>query len=54
MKRIKLRAGFTIFILFFGISLLEAFRTKNWVAAAFWVTLAVVFLLLDNQKDQAN
>ena len=50
MKFLKLRTSFTIFILFFGISLLEAFRTRNWVNVAFWVGIAIMFLLADNVK----
>ena len=41
-----------IFILFFGISTLEAFRTRNWVNAAFWVVIGIMFLLADNMKDE--
>jgi len=50
MKLIKIRASFTVFLLFFGISLLEAFRTRNWLNAAFWVGIAVMFLIADNFK----
>jgi hypothetical protein len=50
MKNVKFRlgAGITIFILFFGVSIFEAIRTKNWGAVCFWLVLAVLFLLLDN------
>jgi len=50
MKRLKIRASFTVFLLFFGISLLEAFRTRNWLNAAFWVGIAIMFLIADNLK----
>jgi len=52
MKLIKIRASFTVFLLFFGISLLEAFRTRNWLNVAFWIGIAVMFLIADNLKDQ--
>ncbi|HEV8506864.1 MAG TPA: hypothetical protein VGQ53_15745 [Chitinophagaceae bacterium] len=54
MKRrrqfLKIRASFTVFLLFFGISLLEAFRTHNWINAFFWVAIAVMFLVADGFK----
>jgi hypothetical protein len=51
MKLLKIRAGFTVFLIFFGISLLEAFRTRNWLNAAFWIGIAIMFLIADNFKD---
>ena len=52
MKLLKIRASFTVFLLFFGISLLEAFRTRNWLNVAFWVGIAIMFLIADNLKGQ--
>ena len=52
MKLFNIRASFTVFLLFFGISLLEAFRTRNWLNAAFWVAIAVMFLVADNFKGE--
>ena len=50
MKRIKLGANFTIFLLFFGVATLEAFQTHNWIKAAFWLAIGIVFLLADNLR----
>ncbi|HVQ36963.1 MAG TPA: hypothetical protein VMS31_05495 [Pyrinomonadaceae bacterium] len=50
MKRIKLGANFTVFLLFFGVAALEAFQTRNWTKAAFWLAIGVVFLVADNLK----
>jgi len=50
MKKIKLGSGFTVFLLFFGISVIEAFESKNWFKVAFWVGIGVVFLLADNLR----
>lgn len=47
MKRLQLRA-FTIFVLFFGVAVLEAFQTRNWIKAALWCAIGVVFLIADN------
>jgi hypothetical protein len=48
MKRLRLSTNFTVFLLFFGVAMLEAFQTRNWLKAAFWVAIAVVFLAADN------
>jgi uncharacterized membrane protein len=42
----------TIFLLFFGVATLEAFQTRNWLKALFWVAIGVVFLLADNLKNR--
>jgi hypothetical protein len=50
MKLLKLPASFTVFLIFFGISLLEAFRTRNWINVAFWIGIALMFLIADGLK----
>jgi len=54
MKILKLRTSFTVFILFFGISLLEAFRTRNWINVVFWIAIGTMFLVADNLKDNTE
>jgi len=50
MRRIKIGAGFTVFIIFFGIAVIEAFQKRNWLWAGFWIITGLVFLLADNMK----
>jgi hypothetical protein len=52
MKKINVGANFAVFILFFGLALLEAFQTQNWLKAAFWVAIGVVFLVADNSTTR--
>jgi hypothetical protein len=47
LKRIKLGTNFAVFLLFFGVAALEAFQTRNWIKAAFWLAIGVVFLAAD-------
>jgi hypothetical protein len=58
MKLLRLPASFTVFLVFFGISLLEAFRTRNWINVAFWIGIAIMFLIADGmrpgKKEQEN
>ncbi len=48
MKQIKLSTNFTVFLLFFGMALVEAIQTRNWIKAVFWATIGLVFLGADN------
>lgn len=47
MRVSGLQSGFTIFILFFGVSLLEALQDGNWLRAAFWLAIGTIFLLFE-------
>ena len=51
MKKLRLGTNFAVFLLFFGVAALEAFQTYNWIKAAFWLVIGVVFLLADNNKS---
>ena len=46
-------ANVAVFLLFFGVATLEAFQTQNWLKAAFWLVIGVVFLVADNRKQRA-
>jgi hypothetical protein len=50
MKRPRLGANFTVFLLFFGVATLEAFQTQNWLKAIFWLAIGVGFLVADNLR----
>lgn len=42
--------GVTVFVLFFGLALLDAFRAHDWAHAAFWVAIGAVFLWADGPR----
>jgi len=48
---LKIRTSVAVFFLFFGISLLEAFRTRNWANVTFWIAIGSMFLIADNLKE---
>ncbi|MBK7392612.1 MAG: hypothetical protein IPI64_04820 [Chloracidobacterium sp.] len=54
MRGIKLGTNFTVFLLFFGVATLEAFQTQNWLKAAFWLAIGIVFLVADNLKKKGE
>jgi len=50
MPKLRFGTNVAVFLLFFGVSVLEAFQTRNWLKALFWLAIGVVFLLADNLK----
>ncbi|HEY9384707.1 MAG TPA: hypothetical protein VIP80_14440 [Gemmatimonadales bacterium] len=45
-----MRTNFTIFILFFGIALLDAIRGGHWLRILFWLAIGAVFFLADRRQ----
>lgn len=48
----KVGTNAAVFVLFFGMALLEAFQEGNWIKSGLWLTIGVVFLLGDNIKPK--
>ena len=44
-----MRANLTIFILFFGIALLDAIRGGHWLRVLFWLAIGTLFYLTDRR-----
>jgi hypothetical protein len=44
MRRPTASENMTVFVLFFGISMMEAFASRRWLSAAFWLGMALMFL----------
>ena len=47
MQPAPLSASMTVFIIFFGASVLDAFVTRSWWRAAFWMVIAAAFFAAD-------
>jgi hypothetical protein len=47
LLRRRLGAGFTIFILFFSLAVIEAVENQNWGAALLWLAFGVACVLMD-------
>ena len=54
MKAIRFGAGFTVFVLFFGIALLEAFQNGQWIRDMLWLFVGTVFLIADNLRKPSR
>ncbi|HEX6845510.1 MAG TPA: hypothetical protein VF144_00965 [Chitinophagaceae bacterium] len=50
MKKFRLGQGATVFFLFFGVALLEAFRSGNFGESLFWIAVGAIFLVADNLR----
>jgi len=50
--KLKLGTNFAVFVLFFGVGVIEAIQTKNWLKVAFWLAISLVFLFADNSKKK--
>ena len=42
----------TIFLLFFGLSLLEAVQARDWLKAVLWLAIGLVFLRADGLRRE--
>ncbi len=47
MKKLLLGSNFAIFLLFFGIAVLESYRERGWWRVAFWLVIGILFLAVD-------
>ncbi len=50
MKNIKF-TNLAVFIIFFGIALIEAFQKQNWLEAALFLALGFISLWADVKKN---
>ncbi|MEK6967889.1 MAG: hypothetical protein AABX51_04625 [Nanoarchaeota archaeon] len=48
----KLGTNIAVFVIFFGIALVEALQSRNWLLAGLFLLLGLVFLYADNQKSK--
>jgi len=50
MKKVKIGAGVAVFVIFFGVAVLDAFRDFNIFRIMFWLVMGAAFLVADNLK----
>lgn len=48
----KLGTNAAIFILFFGVAVIQAVQTQNWLMVLMWIAIGSVFLWADIQKNK--
>lgn len=52
MKKLHFGTGFTAFIIFFGIAVLDSFTSRNIWWIAFWVLMGILFFIADNMRKR--
>jgi len=50
MKKLKF-TNLVVFIIFFGIALIEAFQKQNWLEATLFLVLGAMFLWADFRRN---
>jgi hypothetical protein len=46
----KLGKNSAVFVLFFGVAVIQAVQTQNWLMVLMWVAIGAVFLWADIKK----
>jgi len=54
MNSFSQREAMTIFVIFFGITLIDAVTTAEWWRAAFWISIAGAFWALSRRGHKAH
>ena len=50
MRKLHVGENIAVFILFFGLALMEAMQHGRWLLVVLWLALAAVFLRADNLR----
>jgi hypothetical protein len=54
MRTMRRSDNLTIFILFFGLALIEATREGHWPAVIFWLAIGAFFLRADHSPSRGR
>jgi hypothetical protein len=54
VRGFRLGTNVSVFLLFFGISLLDALQSGQWLRALLWLALGLVFLRADALRGQSK
>ncbi|MEX2284089.1 MAG: hypothetical protein WEE89_16500 [Gemmatimonadota bacterium] len=54
MRRLHMGDNFVVFLVFFGIALLESTQEGHWPSVLFWLGVGVFFLAADNLKPRRH
>ena len=54
MRKLRVGENVTVFIVFFGLALLESLQHGRWLVAALWLAFAAFFLRADNLRSNTD
>ncbi len=52
MRNLTLGSNVTVFLIFFGVSLLDAIWSRHWLGAFRWLAFGALFLRADSAKSR--
>lgn len=52
MGSMRFGSNVAVFLLFFGLALIDAVQSKDWLRSAFWLAIGLVFLRADALKPK--
>jgi hypothetical protein len=54
MTRLGFGTNTAVFLIFFGLALLDAITSGNWIRSAFWIVVGLLFLRADALKPRKS
>ena len=54
MRHPVLEVSFAVFVLFFGLPMMDALRARDWASAAFWAAICAAFLWMGRPRRHAG
>ena len=54
MRRLPRGTNATVFVLFFGLALIEATQAGNWLSVLFWLAIGSFFLTADRMQRHSR
>jgi hypothetical protein len=54
MGNLRMGSNVTVFLIFFGVSLLDAIWSHHWLGAVLWLAFGVIFLRADSRAAEAG
>ena len=54
MRNLRVGENVAVFIIFFGLALLESLQHGRWLLVALWLAFAAIFLRADNLRSNQS
>ena len=52
MGKLRMGSSVTVFLIFFGISLIDAIWSRHWLGAALWLAFGALFVRADSRTAE--
>jgi hypothetical protein len=54
MRNLRMGSNFTVFLIFFGISLIDAIWSRHWLGAVLWLAFGALFVRADSRTPETH